>query len=313
MRNLNTATRRVLAALLCAGSLAAGDALAAPVGNVVNVSGPLFSVKTDGTRQVLGVGSGVEQGDTLVTEGKTYARVKFTDQGEITLRPGTQLKVESYAFAQAEPAKDNVVFGLLKGTLRSLTGLIGKRGNQDAFKMQTATATIGIRGTNFVAEFVPGKDTDVAIYGPQRQLAMLSARSQPLALANTPVTDAPTGVLPALLADPQPLQLAQNQSKPETAPASCKKTAEDGSCEDELAPGLYVHVLDGMINLTNRAGSQLFAAGQFGYTPSFNQLPIILPTNPGIQFMPPPTFTPTTPTPGATAPPANQQEGCVVR
>jgi hypothetical protein len=56
------------------------------------------------------------------------------------------------------------------------------------------------------------------------------------------------------------------------------------------APGLYVQVIDGLINLSNGGGSQSFAAGQFGYTPSFKQPPIVLPTNPGLQFTPPPGF-----------------------
>ena len=40
-------------------------------------------------------------------------------------------------------------FSLVKGGLRTVSGLIGKRGNRDAYKMNTATATIGIRGTVF--------------------------------------------------------------------------------------------------------------------------------------------------------------------
>jgi hypothetical protein len=56
------------------------------------------------------------------------------------------------------------------------------------------------------------------------------------------------------------------------------------------APGLYVQVIDGLINLSNKGGSQNFSAGQFGFTPSFNQPPVILPNNPGLQFTPPPAF-----------------------
>jgi hypothetical protein len=61
-----------------------------------------------------------------------------------------------------------------------------------------------------------------------------------------------------------------------------------------LNPGLYVQVLDGMINVSNGGGSQNFSAGQFGYTPSFQQPPVILPANPGMQFTPPPSFSSTT-------------------
>ena len=59
-------------------------------------------------------------------------------------------------------------------------------------------------------------------------------------------------------------------------------------------PGLYVQVLDGMINVSNGGGTQNFTAGQFGYTPGFTQPPVILPNNPGMQFTPPPSFSSTT-------------------
>ena len=59
-----------------------------------------------------------------------------------------------------------------------------------------------------------------------------------------------------------------------------------------LVPGLYVHVIDGLVSLKNRGGTQIFSAGQFGFTPSFIQPPIVVPPNPGITFNPPPAFNP---------------------
>ena len=55
-----------------------------------------------------------------------------------------------------------------------------------------------------------------------------------------------------------------------------------------------------MINVSNAGGSQNFAAGQFGFTPSFQQPPVILPANPGMQFTPPPSFSSTTGSQGST-------------
>lgn len=42
----------------------------------------------------------------------------------------------------------------MKGGLRSVTGLLGKR-NKDKFSLKTPAATIGIRGTTFVVEWAP--------------------------------------------------------------------------------------------------------------------------------------------------------------
>ena len=56
-------------------------------------------------------------------------------------------------------------------------------------------------------------------------------------------------------------------------------------------PGLYLQVLDGTIAIGNPSGSQIFAAGQFGFTSTSQMPPVILPSNPGLQFNPPPAFT----------------------
>lgn len=80
-----------------------------------------------------------------------------------------------------------------------------------------------------------------------------------------------------------------------------------------LPPGLYVQVIDGLVTLSNRGGTQNFAAGQFGFTPTPVQAPIVVPKNPGIQFTPPPAFSaPPTVTGSASAPKPNAVD-CEVR
>jgi hypothetical protein len=121
-------------------------------GVVTHLSGLLRVKSAAGVNRVLAVKSEVMQGDTLITERDTYARIKFTDDGEAVLRPGTQLAVEAYSYDAVAPAKDNIVLSLLKGGLRAVTGLAGQR-NHDVVKINTPTATIGIRGTHFGALF----------------------------------------------------------------------------------------------------------------------------------------------------------------
>lgn len=121
----------------------------AGVGTVTHLSGPLFAKKGDGSTRTLAVKSTVEAGDTLITEKRTYGKVKFSDGGEVTLRPNTSFVVENYAFNKENASGDSAVFGLVKGSLRAVTGQVGKRGNQDAYKMKTHSATIGIRGTAY--------------------------------------------------------------------------------------------------------------------------------------------------------------------
>lgn len=123
-------------------------ALAQAVATVTHLSGVLTVKRPDGSSKLLSVKSAVEQGDTLVTESSTYARLKFADASEIMLRPGSQLKIEQFSFDPAKPGSDKLVLNMLKGGMRAVSGAIGKR-NTEAVAYTTATATIGIRGTHF--------------------------------------------------------------------------------------------------------------------------------------------------------------------
>jgi hypothetical protein len=125
-------------------------------GTITHLSGPLLARKADGSTRILSINSVVELGDTIVTEKKTYARIKFTDDGEVVLRPDTQFRVSSYNFNQEAPKKDSAVFNLVKGGIRSITGLIGKRGDQDSYKLETPTAVAGVRGTTYEAKICAG-------------------------------------------------------------------------------------------------------------------------------------------------------------
>ena len=250
-----------LAAVAFAGLLLSGTAEAGQVvGTVTDISGPMLARRLDGTIKALTAQSAVEQGDTLVTEKGTYARIKFIDNGEITLRPNTQFKIENFSYEAAKPESDSAFFSLLKGGLRSITGLLGKR-NKEKFGLSTPTATIGIRGTTFIAEYIEPSPEKVAAY----QHSLVADLETQYGASRS---DAPQAA--------HPLQLAQN--------------AGGGGDNGGLNPGLYVQVLDGMINVKNGGGSQNYTAGQFGFTGGFTQPPIILPNNPGLQFNPPPTF-----------------------
>jgi hypothetical protein len=146
-------SRHAWQAMLAATLLA--PLLAFAQGQVQHLSGTLHVQRADGSIRLLSERSKVLTGDVVSTERDSYAQIKMTDGGQITLRPNTQLRIEGYRFSEKEPEKDNFVFALLKGGLRAVTGLIGKRLNRDAYKLRTATATVGIRGTDFNAIEIP--------------------------------------------------------------------------------------------------------------------------------------------------------------
>lgn len=133
---------------------------AAPAGEATHVAGVCMVRKADGSTKVLAVKTPVEEGDVVVTAGNAYARLKFSDGGEVTLRPNSQLRIARYRFEQSKPEEDSLVFGLLKGGLRTLTGLIGKRKDR-SYELQTTTATIGIRGTGYGGQLCQGDCQDL--------------------------------------------------------------------------------------------------------------------------------------------------------
>jgi len=144
----------VKGAALLAAALAgiAADSAFAAAGAVTHLSGAVVARRGDGQSQILSVKSEVKEGDVIATADNSYARVKFGDGTEVVLRPNTQIKVEAFKFEEQKPREDNVLLSLLKGGLRSVTGLLAKR-NPENFRVQSPTATIGIRGTNFGALF----------------------------------------------------------------------------------------------------------------------------------------------------------------
>lgn len=245
--------------LSCALSFAAQVA-----GTVTHLSGPLIAKKADGAVKVLSLQSAIEQGDTLIAEKDTYARIKFADNTEIVLRPNTQIKIDQFSFEEDKPNNDGFTMTLVKGGLRAVTGLLGKR-NKERFGLNTPTASIGIRGTTFIVEYV-APDSSVAAYNMATTAALQTTGSD----GRTSRSDADAPVTAIL-----PLQLAANE-----VPGS-------GSGR---VPGLYVQVLDGTIFLRNSTGSLDVTTGQFGFAVSFNKPPVILPNNPGMQFTPPGSF-----------------------
>jgi len=122
------------------------------VATITHLGGILRATRADGSVKLLSVNSAIQVGDTLKTEKSTFARLKFVDGGEVVLRPETVFKVDAYTYKPEANGQhdDAAMFSLLKGGVRSVTGLLGKR-SPEAVKVITKAATIGIRGTHFGA------------------------------------------------------------------------------------------------------------------------------------------------------------------
>ncbi len=123
------------------------SAAAAEAGEVVTVAGRAAAATQDGDIRNLGRGGSVNSGDTVVTSSNSYVRLKFIDGASVILRPNSRFHIENYKLAKKEE-ESRSFFSLVKGGFRAVTGAIGKR-NRRGYRVRTAVATIGIRGTDY--------------------------------------------------------------------------------------------------------------------------------------------------------------------
>ena len=138
--------------LAAAVALSIGSTAAlASSGTVTQLSGTLSVRKADGSVRILSQKSQIESGDTVNTERDSYAQIKFSDGAQLTMKPNSAVKIDNFKFAEEKPQEDSFVYSLVKGGLRAVTGIVGKR-SKDKYSLGTATATIGIRGTTFSAD-----------------------------------------------------------------------------------------------------------------------------------------------------------------
>jgi hypothetical protein len=126
-------------------------ARAQPAGEVEFVRGVAFAQTGVQLPRAMGKGLVLKEGDRLTTGEGATAILKLADGTRMTLRPNSEMVVQVYKYAENASGDDNsMVLQLLRGGFRTVTGLIAK-GSPDAAKVQTSTATIGIRGTDFDA------------------------------------------------------------------------------------------------------------------------------------------------------------------
>ena len=117
------------------------------------IAGDVNVRRADGGTAPLVKGKDIESGQAILTGASGRAQVRFTDGGLISLQPNTEFKVANYV-DKADPKEDRFLVDLLRGSMRAITGLIGKR-NRENYKVTTTTATIGIRGSGFNVGYNP--------------------------------------------------------------------------------------------------------------------------------------------------------------
>ena len=138
------------AAAASANTTAAGGAVVA--GTVELVDGDVTVYDSKKKPRKPAVGDKVHEGDSVVTGADGELHLAMEDTGFLAVRPNTRMRIIKYR-AQGDE-QDQGVIGLLVGSLRSITGWIGKY-QPRAYAIRTPTATVGIRGTDHEPMVIP--------------------------------------------------------------------------------------------------------------------------------------------------------------
>ncbi len=118
-------------------------------GVIETLSGDVKAGISAGAARPATVKQRVNAGTTLVTGAKSSATIRFEDGAVIAVHENSEFKVSEYSFNKEAPAKDKFSFDLVKGALRAVTATATTR-TPDAFALRTPTATMGVRGTDFM-------------------------------------------------------------------------------------------------------------------------------------------------------------------
>ena len=123
-------------------------------GTVILAKGVVTATGANKSSRVLAKGAAIEEGDIINTANKSFAVIRMLDNTKLTLKPGTTIAIGKFS---VEKGKEEGCINLVKGGLRTVTGLIGKR-RPDSFQVDTPIASIGIRGTDFITRICAGDE-----------------------------------------------------------------------------------------------------------------------------------------------------------
>jgi hypothetical protein len=126
-------------------------AFAGQAGTVTFKTGDVTIMRADKTVIKAEKNVALNAGDTIETKNGRL-QLSLIDGGKVSLQPNTIYRINKYEFSGKEDGTEYGFTELIKGGLRTVSGLIGHK-NRDRYQLKTAVATIGIRGTEFTVNF----------------------------------------------------------------------------------------------------------------------------------------------------------------
>tara|TARA_X000000950_G_scaffold280230_1_gene374442 strand:+ start:23 stop:1192 length:1170 start_codon:yes stop_codon:yes gene_type:complete len=142
---LNKQTKFLVAVLLIAiGNVNAADN---PIGGIVEQSGKEGNIfRLSGEELIATLETDIVSYDEVETENGRL-KIQFVDDTQVSLTEHTYMEIDEYVY-DPDPSKSKMAMNFVQGTARFATGGLGLVPKENIV-IQTPTATIGIRGTDF--------------------------------------------------------------------------------------------------------------------------------------------------------------------
>ena len=132
-----------------------------PIGNVENLSGEVFAIRTDGSRVELQMGDPVFQGDILESGPDAGVGIMLADETTFSMGEDGRMVLDEMVYDPATQ-EGSVSMSVLQGVFTFVSGQVAKT-DPDAMTLDTPVATIGIRGTQVGLSLPNGEDMEVVL------------------------------------------------------------------------------------------------------------------------------------------------------
>jgi len=139
----------VLSAASIALLLATAECAATTAGFVKVTEGAATVTRRDQTMPAA-PGLPLEEGDILKTGADGHLGVVLRDDTRVSLGPDTEVRIDRFVFAPAQ-GQLALVLKMVRGVAAYVSGKIAQL-SPDAVRVETPVATVGVRGTRFVAK-----------------------------------------------------------------------------------------------------------------------------------------------------------------
>jgi hypothetical protein len=149
---------------------------------------------------------GVEPGDIIRTKSRAKAQLTMVDNSVITLAPESRLAIADYQYDPAQGSRRAVV-RLFRGLVHTVINRVIQTEEPD-FLMETHTAVIGVRGTNFYTLVGPSFTATYLTHGTLGVSSNLPTLPALLLLHSMQFTQIPLGKQPFLAQTLTPEMLA---------------------------------------------------------------------------------------------------------